>query len=131
MRLLSLSIAALLIALLTPIAKADDEVAFGCQDLVVVGTIRSLTWTPINDPDDLLGHGLWSTEIRIERVLRGAERRHRVYATVISHAQIREDTNFLIVLSELGGPGYVIESFDAAGDAHLASECTVENNGVR
>ena len=72
---------------------------YGCDDLVVLGRIETLGITSIDGADPLPG---WQSEyqlqIQIKRVMRGKETGEIIRASAVSHSQIRNDRDFLIVL---------------------------------
>lgn len=52
----------------------------------------------------------YGLEVHIKHVVRGTERRRVVPANGISHTQIRDDKDFLAVLSPRQGGGYFLET---------------------
>lgn len=99
---------------------------YGCNDLVVVGRVRTLASNLIDDPRDLIGHDVWDIEVKIKRVIRGAEQRSVVPAVGVSHAQIRDDLDLLIVLSRSEVSSiYDIRTLNVwKGRSQLAATCT-------
>jgi hypothetical protein len=88
-----------------------DELAYRCSDLVAIGRIVTVSSTSIADPAPLPNwNGLQQLEIRIKRVVRGSEARRFVPASVISHAQIRSDRDFLVILSPDAAGRYALEA---------------------
>ncbi|RIV78221.1 hypothetical protein [Pelagerythrobacter aerophilus] len=82
---------------------------FGCEDIAVVGRIKTLNQTAIQGSDPLSDwQSAYQLQIHIKRVVRGSERRRLVLATAIAHAQIRDDRDFLIVLTPDGAGGYSV-----------------------
>src|SRR5688500_11790799 len=82
-----------------------SELSYGCNELVVIGRIVTLNGTTIRDTDASLPNwrSEWQLSIEIRRVIRGTERRSIVPATGLSHAQIRNDRDFLVVLQPMEG----------------------------
>lgn len=73
---------------------------YGCDDLVAVGRVVTTTETSIAEGGDLSNwHSRRQLRVRIKRVLYGSETRRVVPARAISHARIRDDRDFLVVLS--------------------------------
>lgn len=97
-------------------ARAADEVIAGCGDLAVIGRIRttgeSAIVEPKASPDEWQSgwRSRYHLQIRIKQVVRGAERRRVVSATVVSHARIRDDIDFLIMLTPDGNGSYRLSS---------------------
>ena len=88
-------------------AQPVPRLEFGCGDLAVVRRIRTVGETPAQGADPLPNwRSAYRLEIQIKRVVRGVERRRVVSATGIAHAQIRDDRDFLIVLTPDSTGGY-------------------------
>jgi hypothetical protein len=92
--------------------RPASELSYGCNELVVIGRIVTLGGTTIPDTDASLPNwrSEWQLSIEIKRVIRGAERRAIVPATGVSHAQIRNDRDFLVVLHPFEGGAYSLET---------------------
>lgn len=106
-------------------SEPANAMEYGCDDLVVVGRVKTLASELIDDPASLLGISTYRTEIAISRVIRGVERKTVVRAIGASHAQIRDDIDMLIVLSKSeGGHGYRIRTLNVVGLSRLAERCT-------
>lgn len=100
--------------LATPAVSRSEHrvqvVDFGCRDLVAIGRIRTLKFDDLSLPDDLLGHGRFWMDVSLKKVLKGKERRSGVPTTQIAHAQLREDRDFLVVLSPMENGAYSLKS---------------------
>lgn len=104
--------------------EPTDPLEYGCSDLVVVGKLRTLSSTSTNDPSDIVGHSTWDSEIDINQVIRGKERRRTVSATGFSHAHVRDDVDLLIVLAATADAGrYSVRTLNV-WPTSLASRCT-------
>ena len=110
------------------LAREPAYLEVGCGDLAVIGRIMITGETPIPDAEPLPGwRSEYRLEIRIKQVVRGAERRRIVPATVIAHAQIRSDRDFLIVLKPDGVGGYTLGSASLWRDRPtLGTSCSQE-----
>jgi hypothetical protein len=103
--------AAMLFAL-TSVAHADDQkvvVAYGCSDLLVIGRLTTTGGDLLHDQSSAELHELVYAHygtLRIERVIRGKSKRHRVPVTYYSDPDIRRD-RFRYVL-EPAGEGYTL-----------------------
>lgn len=90
-------------------AEPPHNLEFGCGDVAVVGRIKTVGQTALQGSDPLPGwESAYQLQVQIKRVVRGSERRRVVPATVIAHAQIRDDRDFLIVLTPDGKGGYLL-----------------------
>ena len=92
--------------------RPANELSYGCNELVVIGRIVTLGGTTIPDTDASLPNwrSQWQLSVEIKRVIRGAERRPTVPTTGVSHAQIRNDRDFLVVLHPIEGGAYSLET---------------------
>ena len=82
---------------------------WGCDDLVVVGRVRTLADSPMGDG----WTSSWDLAVTIKDVIKGKERRLVVPATGASHARIRDDADLLVVLTrpaDTRRDGYVIRT---------------------
>ena len=118
-----------LIATASTAATEEDDyrLPYGCGDLVVIGRVRTLGYTDLSGPDDLLGHGRFDVEVRIKRVVRGTESRRSLRAHRIAHGQLVANRDFLIVLTPEKEGQYVLSTAALArGSAfrRLADKCT-------
>ena len=91
-----------------------EELQYDCDDLVVIGRIVTLDAQALRslDPHDPLPgwQSKYNLGVRIKRVVKGSERRSVVSATGISHAQIRDDKDFLIVMSPDADGGFILQT---------------------
>jgi hypothetical protein len=107
-----------------------NELAYSCDDLVVIGRIAVLSEESLPDAAPFPGwQSRWELEVRIKRVVRGVETRPAVRATSVSHGQLREDLDFLTVLSPRDDGSFVLAEAAAfnppAGPRpRLAERCT-------
>lgn len=89
---------------------AAPPVHYGCGDLVVIGRMKNVSFTPIPDKNDLLGHGRVEFDVLVDKRLRGSDTRTRVSVSTIAHVGMNEKHEFLLVLSPNGhGDGYELE----------------------
>ncbi|MBK8631836.1 MAG: hypothetical protein IPN84_17140 [Sphingomonadales bacterium] len=105
---------AALLSALTSVAHAGDQkvvVAYGCSDLVVIGRLKTTGGDLLHDqssaePRELV-YAHYGT-LRIERIIRGRSKSHRVAVTYSSDPDIRSD-RFRYVL-EPAGEGYIVRN---------------------
>jgi len=82
-----------------------------CGEIAVVGRVATLHRHSTDNPGFLPNWvSAYDLEIRIKRVLKGKERRRRVRASVEAHAQIRDDRDFLIVMTPDGNGSYILKT---------------------
>ena len=122
-----------LIACAAPAQAASDDshITYGCDDLVVVGRLNNLTYDLIEDPDDLLGHGVVNARVRIKQVLHGSAG-NRVDVRYVAHAMFIESDDFLLVLKPQKSGTYWLDSANLMDDRFylnrsppvLASRCS-------
>lgn len=79
-------------------AEPPDVVDYGCRDLVVIGRVESTDYQHIENEDDLLGHGWATATVTVDRVLRGRGAGPILNARYLTHAYLRDDLDFLLVL---------------------------------
>jgi hypothetical protein len=84
-------------------------VEYGCQDVVVIGRIRTLSYTDLTTSDDILGHGQFSMRVDVKRLVRGRLPQRSVAVSRIAHGQLRNDRDFLVVMSPAEGE-YTLKS---------------------
>ena len=105
-----------------------NELPYHCNDLVVIGRVTTLGGTSITSPAPLPNwQSQWQLQMQINRVIRGSEQRPFVPATGVSHAQIRQDRDFLAVLHPAEGGAYTIETaalWDVQPRPRLAEPCS-------
>jgi len=91
---------------------------------VVVGRVRTVGYADLTQESDLLGHGRYSMQLTIKKVLRGKEARRVVSAAGYSHGQMREDADFWMILGRARDGGYVIRTANLTRIPYrLAREC--------
>lgn len=95
------------------VARSDEGavlVEYGCTDLVAIGRVKTLNFDEVSLPDNLLGNGRFWMDVSFKKILRGKEGRSGVRATQIAHAQLREDRDFIVVLSPMEIGAYTLKS---------------------
>jgi hypothetical protein len=85
----------------------DRSLAFGCADIAVIGTVENGTYKPVDDENDLLGHGWISAALHVRRVVRGAPIPSVLSVRYFAHTYMRDDREFMFVLKR-GDAGYEI-----------------------
>ncbi|MGF7170745.1 hypothetical protein FHS91_002431 [Sphingobium xanthum] len=86
-----------------------DILPYACDDVVVIGRIKSRTYRPIEDPDDILGHGWIDADIIVRRVVKGSKLPFRLPVKYIAHVNIRSDRDFMFVLTGDRKEGFEIQ----------------------
>ncbi len=85
-------------------------------DVEAVGRLHNLSYDPINDPDDLLGHGWITAQFHLVRVLRGRIATRAITVKYLAHTYRSEDrlirlrlrarpNGIYLVCAEPGGEG--------------------------
>lgn len=112
---------------MTQLVHARDKSApidYGCDDIVVVGRIKTTGYTDMTRQDNLLGSGRYDMQVRIGRVLRGKEPRRIVSVSGYSHGQMRENSDFWLVLTPAPDGRYTIRTANLARIPYsLAGRC--------
>lgn len=91
-------------------ADHDGPIAYACNEVVVVGRVHTIGAEDASAEGDLLGHGIYSMQITVKRVLRGEERRRVLPASGYSHSPMRQDADFWMVLVPAPDGGYMIRT---------------------
>lgn len=64
------------------------------RDVTVVGKLKNTGSQPIDDPDDLIGHGWMTADIRVKRILQGRIARRILRIKYFAHTYLSEDKSF-------------------------------------
>jgi integration host factor subunit beta len=108
-----------------PQASLENRtLAYGCSDIVAVGSVTNRAYEPVGNNGDLIGHGWISATLHVRRTIRGATLPAALPVRYLAHTNMRQDRDFMLVLKR-GGAGYEI----AAGQLMsarplLASHCS-------
>lgn len=108
--LLFVAATAILASCATDLAEEQIFVEHGCDDLVVVGRGKSIKFTDLSTSDDLF-RGVFQMEIRIEHILFGSESNPVITALRYGYASLRDDLDFVFVLSE-NENGHIVKDAD-------------------
>ena len=108
---LLLAVAALapLCARAQAVSIEDRTLSYGCGDTVVVGRIKNGDYTPVQEDEDIIGHGWIDAHIRVKRHLKGVKVPTWLPIRYYAHTHIRDDRDFMFVLSGNGGDGFEIK----------------------
>jgi hypothetical protein len=111
-------------AAIPPASEGDRVLAFGCADVVLIGRIKNGDFEPVNDKDDILGHGWFNAEVEVQRVVKGTGVPPRVPVRYFAHTYIRSDRDFMLVLHRGENGAYVIEALHLMSvRPRLATRC--------
>jgi hypothetical protein len=101
------------------------EISYGCGDIVVLGRLKNnRDYEHVEIEDDLLGHGWMTARVNIGELLKGREWRGTVPVRYFGHTYLREDRDFVVVLSPGERNGYVVRTASLLEDrSTLASHC--------
>lgn len=93
-------------ATMSPATLGDRTLPYGCNDTVVVGTVRNGAYEAIPN-NDILGQGWISATLHVRKVLRGGALPGFLPVRYSAHTYIRQDQDFMLVLKH-SGAGYEI-----------------------
>jgi hypothetical protein len=126
-------ITALLVAFGLPVFAAplqEDrprELAYSCNDVVVTGRLRTIDSNPVEAEDDLIGHGVFTARLLVRKLLKGDEQRTNVIVRYTAHVPLRQDRDFLLVLSPASDGQYSLREAAVLGGGQkpsLAPSCS-------
>jgi hypothetical protein len=127
MRLSVLSVTIMMLiagcAAASPVSLEDRTLSFGCDDIVVVGSIVNGAYQPTEADNDVIGHGWISATVKVRHVIRGTRIPSVVPVKYFAHAYMREGQDFMLVL-ERADAGYEIATGQLMSlHPRLASRC--------
>jgi len=94
-----------------PQASLEDRtLRFGCNDIVVVGSLKNGAFEPVEIDQDLLGHGWVSATLNIRKLVRGTGVPRVLHVAYFAHTYMREGRDFMLVLARAGANEYRIKS---------------------
>ena len=103
-----------LLIVLSPDVQAQTvehrTLPFGCNDLVVIARVKNGEWQQVEDPDDILGHGWFDATLRVRQVIKGRGSGRTMSVRYFAHTYMREDRDFMLVLSRQPDGSLVINS---------------------
>ena len=109
----------------TSTLERDDHrtLAFGCDDIAVVGRLENGEYQQVEIESDILGHGWFAAVVDVRRVVRGNGIPPRLSIKYFAHTYMREDRDFLFVLSQTDD-GYRVETAQLmSARPRLAAKC--------
>lgn len=108
-----------------PLASlADRTLPFGCADSVVVGTVHSVAYQPVERDNDLPGHGWISAILNVRNVVRGSALPTPLPVRYFAHTYMRQDRDFMLVLKHTSA-GYEISTGQLVSlSPRLADHCS-------
>ncbi len=112
MKRLAVALAFTMLGGLPALSQTVDErtLAFGCDDLVVVGRLENGDWHPVDDASDILGHGWVDATLSVRRIVKGRVSGRSVPVRYLGHAYLRDERDFMFVLSRQPDGSLVIDS---------------------
>ena len=99
----------LLCARAQPATIEDRTLSYGCEDIIVVGRIRNGGYAPVHDDEDVIGHGWIDAHIKVKRLVKGAKQPSWLPIRYFAHTHIRDDRDFMFVLSGDSVAGFEIK----------------------
>ena len=91
-------------------AGGESTISYGCDEVVAIGRVTTAKYTDLTAKEDALGHGRYDMKLAIKRVVRGNEKRRVVPIVGFSHAEMRNDADFWMILTPTTGGAYLIRS---------------------
>lgn len=83
-----------------PETNAEDTVlAYGCNDLIVIGRLTNGDYQQVQVEDDLLGHGWVSADLNVKRSIKGEPSSTSLPVRYFAHTYLRSDRDFVFVLT--------------------------------
>jgi hypothetical protein len=93
-----------------PQASLEDRtLSYGCNDIVVVASVRNGAFEHVQIANDILGHGWISATLHVRKVVRGPDLPAVLPVRYFAHTYMRQDRNFMLVLKH-SGSGYEIRT---------------------
>ena len=101
-----------------------DVVTYGCNELVVVGRLRTLDYSEAPAEGELLQRGRYSMQASVKRVLRGKDSRRVLPVIGHAHGQMRDDVDFWLVLTPAPNGAYTLRAANLTSIPYrLAPKC--------
>ena len=108
------------------LSQTDDDrtLAFGCNDLVIVGRMTNGDYHTVEDPEDILGLGWIDATLSVRQVIRGKETRSVLPVRYFAHTYMWDDGDFMLVLSpEADGVAIIRTGQLMSAHPKLAARC--------
>jgi len=108
-----------------PQASLEDRtLPFGCNDIVVVGSVENKSYETVKSEDDILGHGWISATLKVREIVKGARVPPILPVKYFAHNYMRQDRDFMLVLTRTESGEYEIKTGQIASlRPRLASRC--------
>jgi hypothetical protein len=90
--------------------RRNEEIKYGCNDLVVVGRLGEQDYQHVDIEDDILGHGWVTADVKINDILFGTAKSGRLPVRYFAHTYMREDRDFVLVLRPAEHGRYLVRS---------------------
>lgn len=91
-------------------SEEDRNLSFGCDDIVVIGRLQNGDYEHVEIENDLLGHGWISAKLSVRRIVKGEAPSLIIPVTYFAHTYMREDRDFMFVLSKDGNGTHHVEA---------------------
>lgn len=88
----------------------DRTLPYGCNDVVVVGSVQNGSFELARSPNDLLGHGWATATITVRKVVKGPLLPSVLPVRYFAHTYMRQNLDFMLVLKRTDGGGYEIST---------------------
>lgn len=109
-----------------PTEGPAEFLAYGCNDAVVIGRLSNQTTgetVPIEG--DLIGHGWFAANLLVKTQLFGSAVPRKTTVKYFGHTYLRDDRDFVMVVSGTVGEGYKIEeAYIRLAKPNLSANCS-------
>jgi hypothetical protein len=105
----------------------DRTLSFGCGDVVLIGRVANLDYQSVDIEDDIIGYGWITANLSVRRVVKGPRLPSSLPVKYFAHTYMREDRDFMFVLSKTEANEYRIETGQLMSlRPRLAAQCDQE-----
>lgn len=106
-------------------SRERDDIAYGCNDLVVVGRLANQDYQHVEVEGDLLGHGWVTADVKVNDVVFGHTRARKLPVRYFAHTYMRDDRDFVFVLLPAENGRHLVRTARLVEyDPELANHCS-------
>lgn len=106
-------------------SRERDDIAYGCNDLVVVGRLVNQDYQHVEVEGDLLGHGWVTADVKVNDVVFGHTRARKLPVRYFAHTYMRDDRDFVFVLRPAENGRHLVRTARLVEyDPELANRCS-------
>ena len=78
------------------------------RDLIVIGKLTNQNYESVEIPDDLIGHGWITADLRVKQALQGQPKNRILKIQYFAHTYLREDKSVKVHLRRTGKGSYLV-----------------------